>query len=75
MCALSHAGLSVTPWTVAWQAPLTVGFLRRNAGVGCHVLLQGISQGLNRGLPHLLQWLADSLPPGKPIRITDGRFR
>ena len=26
------------PWTVAHQAPLTMGFFRKNTGVGCHVL-------------------------------------
>ena len=40
----------------------------KNAGVGCHVLLQGIfpAQGSN---PHLLHWQVGSLPlapPGKP---------
>ena len=36
------------PWNVAHQAPLSVGILQ-NTGVGCHALLQGISQtqGLN----------------------------
>ena len=38
---------------VAWQAPLSVGLSSKNAGVGCHALLQGIflTQGSN---PHLL---------------------
>ena len=52
----------VTPWTVALQAPLSMGiFPGKNSGVGCHFLLQGIfpTQGLN---PHLLHWKADSLP-------------
>ena len=31
---------SVTPWTVAYQAPLSMGFSGKNTGVGCHVLLQ-----------------------------------
>ena len=36
-------------------------FPRKNTGVGCHVLFQGIfpTQGSN---PRLLQWQADSLP-------------
>ena len=43
-----------------------------NAGVGCHVLLQGIflTQGSNLCLLCLLNWQAGSLPlalPGKPI--------
>ena len=30
----------VTPWTAAYQAPLSMGFSRQNTGVGCHCLLQ-----------------------------------
>ena len=43
----------VTTWTVACQAPLSMGFSGNNTGVGCHFLLQGIfpTQGSN---PHLL---------------------
>ena len=33
----------MTPWTVACQAPLSVGSLGKNTGVGCHFLLQGSS--------------------------------
>ena len=59
----SHQVMSdyfVTPWTVAPQAPLSMGFPRQDTGVGCHFLLQGIfpTQGLNPGLPH---WQAESL--------------
>ena len=28
-----------TPSTIACQVPLSMGFLRKNAGVGCHFLL------------------------------------
>ena len=51
---------SVTPWTVARQAPLSVGFPGKNAGMGCHFLLQGLflTQVSN---PHLLHWQTDSL--------------
>ena len=50
----------VTPWTVAHQAPLAMGFPIKNTRVGCHFLLQGIfpTQGSN---PHLLHWQVDSL--------------
>ena len=34
--------LFVTLWTVACQAPLSMGFSRKNTGVGCHFLLQRI---------------------------------
>ena len=32
----------VIPWTIACQAPLSMGFSRQNTRVGCHALLQGI---------------------------------
>ena len=42
MCVLSRVRLFVTPpWTVAYQPPLSVGFSRKNTGVGCCLLLQG----------------------------------
>ena len=49
-----------TPWTLAHQAPLPMGFPGKNTGVSCHFLLQGIflTQGLNLSLQH---WQADSL--------------
>ena len=36
----SHVRLCVTPQTAAHQAPLSLGFSRKNTGVGCHFLLQ-----------------------------------
>ena len=60
----THSVMSdfATPWTVACQAPLPMGFSRQESGVGCHALLQGIfpTQGLNPSLQ------ADSLPPEPP---------
>ena len=53
-----------TPWTVARQAPLSMGFSRQEYWVGCHFLLQGIfpTQELNLGLLHcrqiLFYWLS-----------------
>ena len=41
-CIVTNSWLCVTPWTVARQAPLSMGFPGRNTGVGCHFLLQGI---------------------------------
>ena len=48
--SLSRARLFATPWT---------GAPGKNAGVGCHFLLQGIfpTQGSNPGLPHCRQIL------------------
>ena len=47
---LSRVQLFVTLWTVAHQAPLSIGSPGQNTGVGGHALLQGIFliQGLNR---------------------------
>ena len=41
---LSHVQLFVTLWTVVRQAPLSMGLLRQEYGVGCRFLLQGIFQ-------------------------------
>ena len=53
---LSCVWLFVTCWTVAHQAPLSMGFFRQGYWVGCHFLLQGIfsSRGLNLCLLRLL---------------------
>ena len=41
---LSRVQLSVSPWTIACQAPLSMGILSgKNTGVGCHAILQGSS--------------------------------
>ena len=42
----------MTPRTAACQAPLSMGFPRKNAGVGSHFFLQGIflTQGSNLGV-------------------------
>ena len=50
----------VTPWTVAHQAPLSMGFFPgKSTRVGCYFLLQGIflTQGSNPGLLHCRQIL------------------
>ena len=58
---LLHVQLLVILCTVAHQVPLSMGFSRKNTGVGCHFLLQGISlaQGSNLNLlwlPHC-RWI------------------
>ena len=70
----SRVRLFGTPWTVARQAPLSVGFSSKNTGVGCHALLQGIfpTQGLKLHPVSLLHWQAGSLPigpPGEPSQV------
>ena len=55
----SHVQLFATLWTVAGQAPLSMGFFRQECGVSCHAFLQGISltQGSNLHLLHCRQIL------------------
>ena len=64
---LSRVRLFATPWTVAYQAPPSMGFPRQEYWSGCHFLFQGIflTQGSNPGLPHCRQTLLLSEPPGK----------
>ena len=61
---LSPAQLFAAPWTVAHQAPLSIGLSRKNTGVGCSFLLWGIflPQGSKTHLLCLEHWQADSLP-------------
>ena len=68
----SHVWLFVTWWTVASRLLHPWGLSIKNAGVDCHVLLQGIfqTQGWNPSFLHLLHWQVGSLPlapPGKPV--------
>ena len=53
---------AASPWTVAHQAPPSMGFPSKNTGGGGHFLLQGIlpTQGSNLHLLDLLHWQADS---------------
>ena len=69
--SLSQVRLFVIPWTVAHQAPLSVGFPGKDNGMGCSFLLQEIfpSQGSNMSLRHCRRILAAE-PPGKPGSIT-----
>ena len=62
--SLSYIQLFATPWTVARQVPLSMGFSRQEYWSGFHFLLQGIflTQGSNPCLLPLLHWQADSLP-------------
>ena len=63
VCMLSCIWLFATPWIVACQALLSMEFLGKNTGVGCHFLHQGIflTQASKPSLLHLLHWQADSL--------------
>ena len=63
MCMLSRSVVSnsETPWTVAHQAPLFLGFFRQEYWNGLPFPPQGIflTQGSNSCLQH---WQVDSLP-------------
>ena len=63
--------LFVTPWTVACQAPLSMGFSRQDSGMGCHSLLQEIfpTQGSNSGLLHCRQILYCLSYQGSPYKL------
>ena len=71
MCAqlLSRVQLFVTPWTVAGQAPLSMGLPRQEDCSGCHFLLQRIflTQGLNLLFPVLAGRFFAIDPPGKTL--------
>ena len=61
MCveSLGPVQLFVTPWTIAHQAPLSMGLSRQGYWMCCHFLLQGIflTQGWNPHLLLFLHWL------------------
>ena len=65
-CAvLSRVWLIATPWTIAHQSPLSMGFFSgRDTGMDCHFFFQWIfpTQGLYPHLLDLLHWQVDSLP-------------
>ena len=77
-CVLGHFSrvrLCVTPWTIARQAPLSMGFSRQEFWNGLPCPPPGIfpTQGSNPCLLHLLHWQVGSLPlapPGKPPYTT-----
>ena len=69
MKLLSRVQLFATPWTVVYQACLSMGFSSKSTGVGCHFLLQGIfpTQELNQGLLHCSQILYQLSYQGSPL--------
>ena len=75
---LSHSVMSscfVTPWTVAHEAPLSVGFFRQEHWSGLHFLLHGNlpSPGMEFASlvsPALASTFFTTMPPGKPYHIS-----
>ena len=71
MKSLSRVRLFATPWTVAYQAPLSMGFSRQEYWSG--FLLQGIflTQGSNWGLLHCRQILDQLSYQGSPTSLPE----
>ena len=70
-CVLRHVRFFVTPWTVARQAPHSVGFSRQEYWSGLPFPTPGDlpTQGLKLCLWHLLRWQANSLSLVRPFQI------
>ena len=68
LSCFSRLWFCAIPWTVAHQAPLSMGFYRQEYWSGLPCPLQGIflTQGWNLCLLHLLHWQESSLPLAPP---------
>ena len=66
--SLSRVRLFVTPWTVAYQAPLSMGFSRQEYWSGLPFPSPGDlpNPGIEPGFPTLEADALISEPPGKP---------
>ena len=71
---LSRVRLFVTPWTVAYQAPPSMGFSRRECWSGLPFPSPGDlpDSGVEPGSPTLQADTLPSEPPGKPQPYTTG---
>ena len=72
VCALSRVQLSMTPWTVAHQAPLSMGFPRQEcwSGLPCSTprgLPDPEIEPASLAFPSLAGRFFTSLPPGKHL--------
>ena len=67
--SLSHVQLFATPWTVAYQAPLSMGFSRQEYCSGLPIPSPGDlpNPGIKPRSPALWADALPSEPPGKPI--------
>ena len=67
---LTHVRLFATPWTVAYQAPLSMGLSRQECWSGLPFPSPGDlpDPGIEPGSPTLLAEALLSEPPGKPLR-------
>ena len=72
MKSLSHVGLFATPWTVAHQAPLSMGFSRQEYWSGLPFPSSGDlhNPGIEPRSPALQADALPSEPPGKSNYIS-----
>ena len=71
--SLSRVRLFVTPWTVAYQVPLSMGFSRQECRSGLPFPSPGDlpDPGIEPGSPALQADALPSEPPGQPLLILD----
>ena len=71
LASSSSIRLFVTPWTVAYQAPLSMEFSRQEYWSGQPVLSPGNlpNPGIKTGSPALKVDSLPSEPPGKPLNF------
>ena len=74
MCVLSHVGLFATPWTVAHQAPLSMGFSRQEYWSGLPFPSPGdlLDPGIEPMSPALAGRFFATEPPKKPASEQKG---
>ena len=75
---LSDVQVSETPWTVAHQAPLSIGFPRQEywSGLPCPLPGDLPDPGIEPVTLSLLNWQAGPLPlapPGKPVGMVSNK--
>ena len=77
MKSLSHVRLFATLWTVAYQAPPSMGFFRQEYWSGLPFPSPGDlpNPGIEPGFPALEADALTSEPPGKPILQGDPQTR
>ena len=75
--SLSHVWLFATPWTVAYQAPPSIGFFRQECWSGLPFPSPGDfpDPGIKPGSPALQADALPSEPPGKQIYLKMGTIK
>ena len=67
--------LCATPWMAAHQAPPSLGFSRKNTGVGCHFLLQIMKVKSESEVAQSCMTPSDSMDCGLPGSSVHGIFQ